>query len=181
MIVVASRLEGPSATHTEVFGRPQPGGPRIEGISRVTGQAVDPAWPSAVPPSAPDGLRWALSDVSDLPRVRSELRRHVTAHAVRMDGDGADLRDQLVLALDEMASNALRHGGGQVQACVGLTPDSYLVEVSDGAASAPPRPAIDRDPSEGGLGLYLIAELATDHGWYVRGDAKHVWALLPRG
>jgi len=181
VIVVASRLDGPSATHTELFGRPQHGGPRVEGINRVTGQAAEPAWPSAVPPSAPDGLRWALSDVSELPRVRSELRRHVTRRALRMDGDGADLRDQLVLALDEMASNALRHGGGQVEACVGLTPDSYLVDVSDDAASAPPRPAIGRDPSEGGLGLYLIAELATDHGWYVRDGAKHVWALLPRG
>lgn len=181
MIVVASRLDGLSATHTEVFGRPQHGGPRVEGINRVTGQAAGPAWPSAAPPSAHDGLRWALSDVSELPRVRSEARRHVAAHAVRMDGDGADLRDQLVLALDEMASNALRHGGGRVRASIRLTPDSYLVEVSDGAASAPPRPAIGRDPSEGGLGLYLIAELATDHGWYVRGGAKHVWALLPRG
>jgi anti-sigma regulatory factor (Ser/Thr protein kinase) len=179
--VVASRLEGPSTTHTEVFGRPQHGGPRVEGINRVTGQAAGPAWPSAAPPIAHDGLHWALSDVSELPRVRSEARRHVTAHAVRADGDGADLRDQLVLALDEMASNALRHGGGRVRASVRLTRDSYLVEVSDDAASAPPRPAIDRDPSEGGLGLYLIAELATDHGWYVRDGAKHVWALLPRG
>ena len=35
-------------------------------------------------------------------------------------------------------------------------------------------------PTYGGLGLYLIAELATDHGWYVDGGRKHVWALLPR-
>jgi hypothetical protein len=53
--------------------------------------------------------------------------------------------------------------------------------VTHAAASAPPTPAVGRDPSEGGLGLYLIAELATAHGWYVRDDAKHVWALLPRG
>ena len=41
-----------------------------------------------------------------------------------------------------------------------------------------PAPAVNRDPSEGGLGLYLIAELATDHGWYVTAGAKHVWAVL---
>jgi anti-sigma regulatory factor (Ser/Thr protein kinase) len=96
------------------------------------------------------------------------------------DPAAADVRDRLVLALDEMASNALRHGGGVVQASVRLTPTSYLVEVSDQAVAAPPVPALDRDPSEGGLGLYLIAELATRHGWYVSGDCKHVWALLPR-
>ena len=91
-----------------------------------------------------------------------------------------DLLDQLVLALDEMASNALRHGGGEVRATVRLTDDAYLIEVSDQAASAPPTPAVGRDPSEGGLGLYLIAEMATEHGWYVESGHKFVWALLPR-
>jgi anti-sigma regulatory factor (Ser/Thr protein kinase) len=91
-----------------------------------------------------------------------------------------DLLDQLILALDEMASNALRHGGGSVEASVRQTRDSFLLEVSDAAAAAPPAPAVGRDPSEGGLGLYLIAELSTRHGWYVSDGYKHVWALLPR-
>jgi anti-sigma regulatory factor (Ser/Thr protein kinase) len=91
-----------------------------------------------------------------------------------------DLLDQIILALDEMASNALRHGGGSVEASVRLTADSYLLEVSDAATSAAPAPAVGRDPSEGGLGLYLIAELSTRHGWYVIDGYKYVWALLPR-
>jgi anti-sigma regulatory factor (Ser/Thr protein kinase) len=130
---------------------------------------------------AAEGLSWDLSDVAELPGMRAAVRRLVAEHALRAGRAGDDLRDRLVLALDEMASNALRHGGGGVRASVRLTSDSYLVEVSDAAPSAPPMPAVGRDPSEGGLGLYLIAELATDHGWYVRGGAKHVWALLPRG
>jgi anti-sigma regulatory factor (Ser/Thr protein kinase) len=113
--------------------------------------------------------------------VRAQVRRHAAARTLHPGPEAEDLRDRLVLALDEMASNALRHGESPVQASVQLTPESYLVEVSDAAASAPPAPAVDRDPSEGGLGLYLIAELATAHGWYVRNGAKHVWALLPRG
>jgi anti-sigma regulatory factor (Ser/Thr protein kinase) len=119
--------------------------------------------------------------VSQLPRIRADVRRHVTDRALRTDHTSADLRERLVLALDEMASNALRHGGGSVQASVRLTADSYLIEVTDAAPSAPPTPAVGRDPSEGGLGLYLIAELATDHGWYVTAGTKHVWAVLPRG
>jgi signal transduction histidine kinase len=150
----------------------------------VTGQAAGPVWPSASPPAADPALAWDLGDVAELPLVRAELRRHATLHATagpRTDADtAADLRDQLVLALDEMASNALRHGGGKVRAAVRLTPDAYLIEVSDQAASSPPAPAIDRDPSEGGLGLYLIAEMASAHGWYVANGHKHVWALLPR-
>jgi anti-sigma regulatory factor (Ser/Thr protein kinase) len=141
-----------------------------------------PVWPSASPPAAEDGLSWELADVAQLPRLRSEARRHATETALHRDVAAEDLRDQLVLALDEMASNALRHGGGSsVCATLRLTHDSYLIEVTDGAAASPPSPAVDRDPSEGGLGLYLIAELATAHGWYTVAGGKVVWALLPRG
>jgi anti-sigma regulatory factor (Ser/Thr protein kinase) len=126
-------------------------------------------------------LSWDLQDVAELPQVRAELRRRAAESAPATGRHGDDLRDQLVLALDEMASNALRHGGGRVRAVVRLTGDSYLIDVSDEAATAPPSPAVGRDPSQGGLGLYLIAELATQHGWYVQGGYKHVWALLPRG
>jgi signal transduction histidine kinase len=156
---------------------------RMQGDHRVTGQAAGPVWPSASPPPADPALVWDLHEIAELPGVRAELRRHSLAHPRARTSDpevAADLRDQLILALDEMASNALRHGGGAVRAAVRLTADAYLIEVCDGAASAPPAPAVDRDPSEGGLGLYLIAEMATAHGWYVSAGAKYVWALLPR-
>ena len=147
----------------------------------MTSQAAGPIWPSAIPPPAAPALCWELSEVAELPTVRAELRRHAST-AVRPDNArSADLLDQLVLALDEMASNALRHGGGGVRAAVGVTGEAYLLQVSDAAVSAPPVPAVGRDPSEGGLGLYLIAELAASHGWYVRDGRKHVWALLVSG
>jgi anti-sigma regulatory factor (Ser/Thr protein kinase) len=146
-----------------------------QGDQRVTGQAAGAVWPSASPPPASPALTWSLRNVAELPGVRAQLRRH--AGSVAPD---ADLLDQLVLALDEMASNALRHGGGEVRATVRMTDDAYLIEVSDQAAGAPPTPAVGRDPSEGGLGLYLIAEMATEHGWYVESGHKFVWALLPR-
>ena len=146
----------------------------------MTGQAAGSLWPSACPPPATPVLSWDLQDIAELPQVRAELRRRAAESVQAVGQSSADLRDQLVLALDEMASNALRHGGGHVRAVVRLTGDSYLIEVSDEAATAPPSPAVGRDPSQGGLGLYLIAELATEHGWYVRDGCKHVWALLPR-
>lgn len=150
----------------------------------MTGQAAGPVWPSAVPPRGREALVWDLSDLSQLPAVRAEVRRHVAvdgpADSVADEAHVADLRDRLILALDEMASNALRHGGGRVRASVRTTQDAWLLEVSDQAPTCPPAPAVGRDPSEGGLGLYLIAELATRHGWYVQDGCKHVWALLPR-
>ncbi|TKJ30088.1 ATP-binding protein [Blastococcus sp. CCUG 61487] len=141
----------------------------------MTGQLDGHTWPSAPPPRATPVLRWELRDIAELPGMRSEVRRSVAAHGV-----DDDVLDQLVLALDEMASNALRHGGGRVEASLQVTADAYLVEVSDSAAARPPTPAVDRDPSQGGLGLYLIARMARLHGWYASGGAKHVWALLPR-
>lgn len=147
----------------------------------MTGQAAGQLWPSAAPPRAVSGLGWELDDVAQLPALRAEVRRYAAEHARRDDRESIDLRDRLVLALDEMASNALRHGGGSVRATLGLTAECYLVEITDGAAGSPPVPAVDRDPSEGGLGLYLIAELASSHGWYAAEGVKHVWALLPRG
>jgi anti-sigma regulatory factor (Ser/Thr protein kinase) len=154
-------------------------GPGIK-EQHVMGQGAGPAWPSSSPPPARPVFAWELHDLAQLPQLRSELRRVTEADARAADPGAADLRDQLVLAFDEMASNALRHGGGGVRAEFQLTEDSYLIEVSDQAAAAPPSPAVGRDPSEGGLGLYLIAELASRHGWYVSGGHKHVWALLPR-
>lgn len=120
-------------------------------------------------------LRWQPRDVSDLPAMRAEVRRSLAGAGI-----DADVLDQVVLALDEMASNALRHGGGRVEAGLHRTSDGYLIEVSDSASSRPPTPAVDRDPSEGGLGLHLIARMARRHGWYASAGAKHVWALLPR-
>jgi anti-sigma regulatory factor (Ser/Thr protein kinase) len=147
----------------------------MRGEQRVTGEAAGAVWSSAFPPPASPALTWSLRDIAELPTVRAQLRRHA-----RAGFSDTDLLDQLILALDEMASNALRHGGGDVRATVRMTDDAYLIEVSDQAAAAPPTPAIGRDPSEGGLGLYLIAEMATEHGWYVEGGHKFVWALLPR-
>ncbi|RBY88721.1 ATP-binding protein [Blastococcus sp. TF02A-26] len=139
----------------------------------MTREPARSIWLPATPPPSSGGRVWELSEIAQLPQVRAELRQLL--------GDAADpeLRDRLVLALDEMSSNALRHGGGSVRAAVRRADAAWLLEVSDGAAAEPPMPAVGRDPSEGGLGLYLIAELSSAHGWYVEGDAKHVWAVLP--
>lgn len=153
------------------------GGTSAGGL-HVTGQAAGSIWPSANPPEGTAALAWQLRGIAELPRIRAELRHYATGPAA--GPIDPDLLDQLILALDEMASNALRHGGGSVEATVRTTGDAYLLQVSDSATGAPPAPAVGRDPSEGGLGLYLIAELSTEHGWYVGNGHKHVWAVLPR-
>ncbi|MGY1806581.1 ATP-binding protein [Blastococcus sp. SYSU D00669] len=87
--------------------------------------------------------------------------------------------EQLVLAFDELASNALRHGGTPVVATVVAGSGGWLLDVSDRDPETMPSPAVDRDPAQGGLGLHLVARLSVAHGWYVDGSCKHVWACLP--
>jgi anti-sigma regulatory factor (Ser/Thr protein kinase) len=145
----------------------------MRGSTRVSRESAGSIWPSATPPPATEGRSWELSDVAQLPHVRAEVRTLLGSTAE------AELRDRLVLALDEMASNALRHGRGRVRAAVRRTDAAWLIEVSDRAVDQPPSPAVGRDPSQGGLGLYLIAELSSAHGWYVEDGTKHVWAVLP--
>ncbi len=143
-------------------------------------QTTQPLWPCVERPRVIPLLSWRLTAVGELPRIRAELRAHPATAPAPAGTVPADAHDQLLLALDEMASNALRHGGGTVHAVVGVDERGFLVEVSDSSPGSPPTPAVDRDPCDGGLGLYLIAEMALAHGWCAEGGTKHVWAVLPR-
>jgi anti-sigma regulatory factor (Ser/Thr protein kinase) len=85
----------------------------------------------------------------------------------------------MILAFDELASNALRHGESPVVATVVAGTGGWLLDVSDRDPHTMPAPAVGRDPAKGGLGLYLVARLSVAHGWYVDDGCKHVWACLP--
>src|SRR3954466_2646031 len=104
--------------HNELFGLPGRQQHREE-ISAVTGNADGPAWPCVSPPNAEPVLSWELRNLAELPQARAEVRR--AAAAAAGTEDGADLSDQLILAFLDMASNALRHGGGRVRAALRAT------------------------------------------------------------
>jgi anti-sigma regulatory factor (Ser/Thr protein kinase) len=121
--------------------------------------------------------RWNLVTVAELPAARAALRSKLGGVGVPAEHDTSG--ERLVLAFDELASNALRHGESPVVATVVAGSGGWLLDVSDRAPETMPRPAVDRDPAQGGLGLHLVARLAVAHGWYVDGRRKHVWACLP--
>ncbi len=131
----------------------------------------------------PDGRgevwRWDLTSLAELPAARAVL-------GTRLDGVGFPpdekntAGERLVLAFDELASNALRHGESPVVATVIAGSGGWLIDVSDRALESMPTPAVDRDPAQGGMGLYLVARLSVAHGWYVDEGCKHVWACLPQ-
>jgi signal transduction histidine kinase len=127
--------------------------------------------------SPPPFWAGAPSGSAQLSAQRAQLRAVVDGS----DGaSGADV-DRLLLAFEELGSNGLRHGQPPIRISVVTTGTGWVLDVSDGAVEQPPSPAVDRDPAEGGLGLYLIARLACGHGWDVHDGRKHVWACIEFG
>ena len=137
------------------------------------------AWPlRALPDGRGDVWRWDLAAVGELPAARAGLRTRLCGVGVASDEE-SDAGESLVLAFDELASNALRHGESPVVATIVAGSGGWLLDVSDHAAGAMPAPAHGRDPARGGMGLHLVAQMSVAHGWYVDGGLKHVWACLP--
>jgi anti-sigma regulatory factor (Ser/Thr protein kinase) len=130
----------------------------------------------------PDGRgevwRWHLDGIVELPAARSVLRSRLDDVGFSDDPDDP-AAERVILAFDELASNALRHGVRPVVATVVAGSGGWLLDVSDAAPETMPTPAVGRDPAQGGLGLHLVARLSVAHGWYVDGGCKHVWACLP--
>jgi anti-sigma regulatory factor (Ser/Thr protein kinase) len=119
-----------------------------------------------------------LTQVADLPRVRAHVRALLT------NGDAAappsDWVELFILVVDEIASNALRHGSAPVHVRLSADSDSWLVAVTDHSPGTPPVPAVGRAPGAGGYGLHLIADLTDDRGWHRQDHHKTVWARMGR-
>jgi two-component sensor histidine kinase len=137
--------------------------------------------PRPLPDPGPDAapvVRWQPAGPADLTRGRRELAAHLA------DGGrpaaGADAVERLLLAFEELASNAVRHGRPPVEVAVtALAHRAWLLSVSDAAGDVPPDPAVGRDPALGGLGLHVVAGVADAHGWARTADGrKTVWVRV---
>lgn len=139
-------------------------------------------WASRPLPSLerPDRAVWrgAPATLAELRVLRMQLRAALSEDGRPPRATDDDV-ERLLLAVEELISNGLRHGRGPVEAAVTTAEDSWLLEVSDGAGETGPVPAVGRDAALGGLGLYLVAQLSRGHGWSAQGDGrKVVWAQV---
>jgi signal transduction histidine kinase len=137
------------------------------------------AWlPARVPRGFAELWCEELASVAALAHLRRRLRTATTGRPTVEHPDREHWSERLVLVADELTSNALRHGGGPVQTALSRVGDQWMVSVSDYSPDVPPVPAQGRDPGLGGLGLYLIADLAVRHGWFTAHGMKTVWAVV---
>ncbi len=123
---------------------------------------------------------WQLTALHQLSAVRRDVRALLTAGAVA-DEDGGEAVDRAVLVIDELASNALRHGA--LPAVLELCDQggTWLVVATDSAPDRVPAPAGERPAGQGGYGLHVVADGALARGTAVEPPVKHVWAQLAKG
>ncbi|GIG85895.1 ATP-binding protein [Plantactinospora endophytica] len=122
---------------------------------------IDPLAPTAV---APDGTPPLLAQTFDADRV-TEIRHTVTACAEAAGLDGTRL-DDFVLAINELITNAVRHGGGRGWLRLWRTGQTLYCLVSDtGGGIGTARLDERRRPAPeiaGGWGLWLARQLSDE-------------------
>jgi anti-sigma regulatory factor (Ser/Thr protein kinase) len=120
-------------------------------------EPIDPAAPfdRPLPPPAP----WAAFMSFGSGELR-ELRAFVAGHAARA-GLGAEAATGVVLAVSEIASNSIRHGGGRGELRIWTEGRTLVCEVSDtGHITSPLVGRVRPAPgAAGGAGLWLANQL----------------------
>jgi hypothetical protein len=141
---------------------------------------AEPVWArSPLPtPDTPAALgRWRPVTPADLTTHRRELAAAMHDGGQQTGADEGAV-ERLLLVFEELASNALRHGAAPIDVELTSFDRFWVLDVSDAASDRPPALAVDRDPAQGGLGLYMIAGLCGAYGWTTGAGRKHVWARI---
>ncbi|MFJ8884085.1 ATP-binding protein [Streptomyces sp. NPDC102402] len=74
----------------------------------------------------------------------------------------SDTVDTLVLVVSELATNALRHGGGRYSLELSATTDAMTAAISDPSPVPPCERAPDLNGGSGGFGWHMVRRLTTD-------------------
>lgn len=130
------------------------------------------------PPSGSDGYaddRDAAIFDRQIENV-GEARAWISGFLESRGGD-ASLREDAVLVVSELVTNALRYGIGNVVLRAVFGTDGLSVSVTDSGDSLPRALPVDSERI-GGLGLHIVERLANAWGVSRFPGGKTVWAVL---
>jgi anti-sigma regulatory factor (Ser/Thr protein kinase) len=108
---------------------------------------------------------WALNEV-----------RACVAAMLRAAGFGPDRTDDVVLAVNEITTNAVEHGPGDAEICLWSDADGFVVEVHDRGVLANPLPGlVAPHPAEPrGRGVWIARQLCESLHVWADGEGTHV-------
>lgn len=111
------------------------------------------------------------------------LARHAFASELASVGVSDDVRQDAMLVISELVSNAVKHAaplpGGEVRVRCSITVDNLRIEITDGGAVTRPSPAVATVFALGGRGLDIVRTISRQWGVSKDGDSVTVWADVP--
>ena len=126
-----------------------------------------------------------MSSVS-IPHARGSVSaaRHALADELDANGVGTPMRDEAVLVLSELVSNAIKHAAplpsGESAVRWEVRDDLLHIEITDGGAGTRPRASVASPSALGGRGLDIVRTVSVDWGVTEGDGSVTVWAELPR-
>lgn len=106
--------------------------------------------------------------------------RHAVTEVLAGWGCAESVREDLLLVVSELVTNAVVHGAEPIVVTLMRAPERVRVEVTDGLSDASPHNNRAAPDAETGRGLSVVTRVACAWGWRASpGRGKTVWAEVP--
>jgi anti-sigma regulatory factor (Ser/Thr protein kinase) len=121
-----------------------------------------------------------------VPHERTGVRiaRHAFADQLEAAGVPEEDRDDAILVLSELVSNAVKHAAplpsGEITVRWAVADDLLHIEITDGGAGTRPHASVAALSSLGGRGLDIVRTVSTQWGVTEGDGSVTVWAEVPR-